>query len=144
MPVIPKADVKTPSLTVGGTELSCHGRKINIPADRKPSKDTWCSSGVTHRLEVSFFQSWGAGGLEAVLRPLVNTSVEIIFNPESGTVASVDNPMLKGIAKVPPFDFINVEPGDDDEGVTLLDMSFTFQEGSLKKSVADGVWDDFG
>jgi len=138
MPVITKADVKTPSITIGGIEMSCHGRQIQITLERTPSMDTWCSKGVTGKLVNAFFQSWGVDGTEAVLRPLVNSTVEIIFNPGGeAVIASVDNPIVRGTAIVPPFDFVNVEPGDDDQGVTLIPITFSFIEGSLEKTIDD-------
>jgi len=136
-----KLDVKNPSISIGGTEMACNGNGIDVTFTPNPARDTWCEKGVDARLVNAMFQSFGPDGTETILRPLVNTEVEIIFNPGGeGEPASVDNQIIKGTAIVPPFDFVSAKPGDNTEGVTNLQITFAFLEGSVEKTIDDALW----
>ena len=126
-----------PSLTIGVVEMKCHGRRIRINADEDPDGATFCDPyGSSYTAELEVFQSFGADGLETVLRPLVNTIENFIYTPADGVAASVDNPHFRFDARVPPFPVI-------DAGIrefSPFTIPFEVEEGTMEKSIDGTTW----
>lgn len=131
-----KFEMVDPSLTLGGTELKCHGKRLSMLSELNPATDTWCSKGVIYKVVSENFQSFGADGFETLVRPLVNTQVELILKPDDAT-ASVDNPHFKGTVKVAPFNIVDAGASEGD-GHTTLNISWTFVEGTVMKDIGSG------
>lgn len=128
-----------PSLTISGNEMKCHGRRIRIPSTTDPDGATFCDPfGTAYTPELEVFQSFGTDGLETLLRPLVNTIVDFVYEPDGAEDASVDNPHYKWEARVPPFPVV-------DAGIrefSPFTISFEAEEGTMKKTVDGTTWTD--
>ncbi len=135
-----KADIKLPSITLAGTEMQCYSRLTRIEPIRNTRKDTFCKKGYDWRLTNGYFQGFGPTGFETLVRPLVDTLVQVIFDPGLAASASDANPHLRGDVLVPNFTFVDVEPGDSDEGVTLVQMEFTYVDGTVEKTIDGTNW----
>lgn len=124
-----------PSLLIDTEEMKCHGRRIRITASVDTDGATFCDPyGSAYAAELEVFQSFGATGLETVLRPLVNTIVTVTYTPADGEVASVDNPVFAFSARVPPFNIV-------DAGIqefSPFTISFEAEEGTMTKDTGAG------
>ena len=62
-------------------------------------------------LTLNFYQDFGAGSVDAVLWPLLNTAATVVITPTSSTVSSL-NPSYSGIFLVSQYQPFNSTVGD--------------------------------
>jgi len=129
-----------PSLTIDGNEMKCHGRRIRLNADEDRDGATFCDPyGSSYVGEIEVFQSFGVDGLETLIRPLVNTIVQVVYTPTELGVAedpSEANPQYRFDARVPPFAIV-------DAGIrefSPFTLSLEAEEGTMEKTIDGTTW----
>lgn len=126
-----------PQATVGAVEMKCHGRRIALTPTVDDSSATFCDPfGSLWTFSVDVFQSFGTGGLETDLRPLVNTIVQVVYEVEDGATVSADKPNYRFDWRVPPFPVV-------DAGIrefSPFTISGEIEEGTLEKTVDGTTW----
>ncbi len=125
-----------PQATIGSLEMKCHGRRIVLTDVENTDGATFCEpDGSTYSFGMEVYQSFGASGLEANLRPLVGTIVEVLVESKDGTV-SEEFPQWKFDWKVPNFPVIDAGISE----FTAFTRSRDIEEGTLQKSIDGTTW----
>lgn len=121
---------RDPSLTVNGTELKCHIRKISlVPEDSMADVETVCNPGgeapstTTWVAEIEALQSFGPEGAEPgfwdTMLPLAKTKADFVLKPRDTTVGPT-NPSATFEAWVPSIPFMDSAIGES----TVLTLEF--------------------
>ena len=114
-----KMVLKNAYLSIAAHPSSDHVRSLTINYKAEAPETTAMGDTTKTRLgglldwslDVEFNQDYVAGNIDAILFPLVGTSVAIIIRPDTG-VKGVDNPEFTGSAILTDYDPIAGKVGD--------------------------------
>jgi len=116
-PFIPVKPFISLGAVANAVTFICPAESVEVaPEQDETSIKTFCGEYTTMGPEkwtitASSFLSYGATGLWAALRPLVNTVQPFIFRPDTAVV-SVTNPQMAGNALLKAFPFFSGAPGE--------------------------------
>lgn len=95
-------------LTVGGVELKCRARSVNLDP---LSGVVLCTDDLEYEMTAEIELTYGATGTWNQLNALVGTSVAVVLAPLDSTVAT-SNPEAQFNAFLPPIPFIAAAPDE--------------------------------
>jgi hypothetical protein len=102
-----------------GVQIQCMANEVKVEVDQDENKtETFCGSYTSYKAEVwtitiTALQSFGADGLETLVRPLVGTIQPFKLNGSADDPPdTVDNPTLSGDALVKAFDWMTAAVGE--------------------------------
>jgi hypothetical protein len=99
------------SSALNGIELAITGNEVETTTFGDGGWKTVTGGIKSGSVRFDFMQDFGAGGVDALLYPLINTAATVVIKPTSGSV-SATNPAYTAVALVNSYTPVSASTGD--------------------------------